>query len=109
MIEHLCDRCKRSIDPDLETCFHVSVEISSAVDGSPADTGDDDVDQLSELHQQLEQQWSENESGGAIRGDSSPTAVKLHDEYRLCADCHRQWIQNPVGRDRLSVLGFSAN
>lgn len=109
MIEHLCDRCKRSLDPEVESTYHVSVEISSAVDGPVVDVSDDDLDQLSELHSLLEKQCDEDELPGLDRTESMPLAVKTRDEYHLCADCHKQWIQNPIGRDRLTVLGFSNN
>jgi hypothetical protein len=108
MIQHLCDRCQRSIDPDVETSYHVQVDIRSEVDGPTVDPGDDDLDQLSELHLQLEHQWDNGVAKDPV-ADEAMSAAKVHDEYHLCSDCYQQWIRNPVGQNRLSALGFSPN
>jgi len=101
MIHYICDRCKRQIDPADQTHYIVQIDIQSAHQDPQSDL-EDDVDQLAELHQMLE--------------SMEDTAFELerpndnhHGRYDLCPECHRQFLQNPLGRDAVLALGFSNN
>ena len=101
MIHYTCDRCKRQINTTDQTRYVVQIEIQSAAE-VPAEQWDDDVDQLTELHQILEGIADEDlqcdEEASSHRG-----------RYDLCPECHRQFLKNPLGRDSMLALGFSNN
>lgn len=101
MIHYTCDRCKRQIDPAEQTRYVVHIEIQTAMDEPMADT-DDDIDQLSELHQMLA-----SLSEDSI--DDRDSSLNHHGQYDLCPECHHQFLQNPLGRDTMLALGFSNN
>ncbi len=101
MIHYTCDRCKRQINTADQTRYIVQIDIHSAADGIVGDM-DDDVDQLSELHQILEGISDEElECGSPDSGHRG--------RYDLCPGCHRQFLENPLGRDKVLALGFSNN
>ncbi len=101
MIHYTCDRCSRQINTEDQKRYVVQIEIQSAAEG-PAGAWEDDVDQLTELHQILEGITDEDlecdDHGANHRG-----------RYDLCPECHRQFLRNPLGRDTMLALGFSNN
>ena len=100
MIHYTCDRCKRQINTSDQTRYVVQIEIQSAAEG-PIGELDDDVDQLTELHQILE---------GIADEDLDGSQASSHrGRYDLCPECHRQFLKNPLGRDTMLALGFSNN
>ncbi len=101
MIHYTCDRCKRQIDTEDQTRYVVQIEIQSAAE-VPAGHWDDDVDQLTELHQILEGMVDED-----LHCDAE--ATNHRGRYDLCPECHRQFLKNPLGRDTMLALGFSNN
>ena len=101
MIHYTCDRCKRRINVDDQTRYVVQIDIQSAVE-KPNPEFDDDIDQLNELHQMLE-----GISTSTIDQDGRESSH--HGRYDLCPECHRQFLQNPLGKDAVLALGFSNN
>lgn len=101
MIHYICDRCKRQINVSDQARYIVQIDIQSAVD-HPRDELDDDVDHLAELHQILE---------GMVDSDMDEESCESshHGRYDLCAECHRAFLKNPLGRDAMLALGFSNN
>ncbi len=101
MIHYTCDRCKRQINTADQTRYVIQIDIQSAADEPKSDI-EDDIDQLTELHQMLEgmtdQPIDAEESESSHRG-----------RYDLCPECHRQFLKNPLGRDAVLALGFSNN
>jgi hypothetical protein len=103
MIHYTCDRCKRQINTADQTRYVIQIDIQSAADEPKSDI-EDDIDQLTELHQMLEGMTdadidaAENDSESSHRG-----------RYDLCPECHRQFLRNPLGRDAVLALGFSNN
>lgn len=103
MIHYTCDRCKRQINTADQTRYVIQIDIQSAAE-EPCSEVEDDIDQLTELHQMLEGMADEhidtqdNESESSHRG-----------RYDLCPECHRQFLKNPLGRDAVLALGFSNN
>jgi len=53
MIHYSCDRCRRVIDPEMDLRYTVRVEVSASMDSFDA-KGDDDRDELLEIHEILE-------------------------------------------------------
>ena len=103
MIHYICDRCKRRIDPSEQTRYVVQIDIQSAVEQPKPDI-EDDIDQLTELHQMLEGMTEPALVAEQIEDESSH-----HGRYDLCPECHRQFLKNPLGRDAVLALGFSNN
>ena len=101
MIHYTCDRCKRQIDIADQTRYIVQIDIQSAVD-EPLAEAEDDIDQLTELHQMLE-----GLTDPGTNGDGSESSH--HGRYDLCPECHRQFLKNPLGRDPVLAFGFSNN
>ncbi len=101
MIHYTCDRCKRQINTADQTRYIVQIDIQSAAD-HPAAEIEDDVDQLTELHQLLESMTDTE-----IEDDDVESSH--HGRYDLCPECHRQFLKNPLGRDAVLALGFSNN
>lgn len=100
MIHYTCDRCKRSIDPKSEIRYVVTIDIQTS--DAIAEEYDDDIDQLAELHMELENLHDPIELDET--GESNE-----REQYDLCSDCHRQFSKNPLGRDPLLTFGFSNN
>lgn len=102
MIHYTCDRCKRQINTEDQTRYVVQIEIQSAAE-VPVGQWDDDIDQLTELHQLLEGIVDED-----LHCDAEGSASH-RGRYDLCPQCHRQFLKNPLGRDTMLALGFSDN
>ena len=100
MIHYTCDRCKRQIATS-QTRYVVQIEIQTAQEESLCEF-EDDVDQLTELHQVLEGMSDED-----LEIASEETSQLGN--YDLCPDCHEQFMRNPLGRDKIMALGFSNN
>lgn len=115
MIHYTCDRCKRQIDTSEQTRYVVQIEIQSAIE-EPTMVFNDDVDQLSELHELLEGLHSESLDDesldelmqGEPLGDDH-SQLSHQGRYDLCPDCHHQFLKNPLGRDAVMAIGFSNN
>ena len=103
MIHYTCDRCKRQINTTDQTRYIVQIDIQTAADEPKAEF-EDDVDQLTELHQMLE-----GMTEPVIHDDEDASESSHHGRYDLCPECHRQFLKNPLGRDAVLALGFSNN
>ena len=103
MIHYTCDRCKRQIDTADQTRYIIQIDIQSAVDEPKSDI-EDDIDQLTELHQMLEGLTEDEIDATEMNSESSHRG-----RYDLCPECHRQFLKNPLGRDAVLALGFSNN
>ncbi len=101
MIHYSCDRCKRPIDPHVQTRYVVQIDIQSLTD-EPCFAIDDDVDQLAVLHQTLDELGSSSLHDDQCSGSH-------HGRYDLCHECHDHLLKNPLGRDAMLALGFSNN
>lgn len=102
MIHYTCDRCKRQINTADQTRYIVQIDIQTATEESKVEI-EEDVDQLLELHQMLEGMTDEMDL------EADDAIASHHGRYDLCPECHRQFLQNPLGRDSLLALGFSNN
>lgn len=102
MIHYSCDRCKRVLDPEQELRYVVKLEIYAAMEPLDCDEQDEDRDHLTEIQEILERLED---------GDDETIADDIYQKrrYDLCADCYRQYIKNPIGREAPAHLGFSQN
>ena len=100
MIHYTCDRCKRTINPKNQVRYVVTIDVQTASE-VPNDF-DDDIDQLAELHMELENMHE------PIELDENAEPIE-REQYDLCEDCHRQFLKNPLGRDPMLAIGFSNN
>lgn len=84
------------------------IDIQSITDDSACDSFDDrepeeDLDQLTILHQSLEG------IGEPVIHDESHDEDFHRGRYDLCANCHREFLANPLGREAVVPIGFSNN
>ena len=101
MIHYTCDRCKREIDPEQELRYVVKLEIQAAMEPLDCDEIEGDRDHLMEIQEILEQ----------LIDDDDAVAADVYQKQRfdLCPDCHRRYIQNPLGHELTPQFGFSNN
>lgn len=102
MIHYSCDRCKRVLDSEEDLRYVIRLEICAAMEPIDTDEIEDDRDHLLEIQEILER--IEDDESDAIGDD-----VYQKRRYDLCADCYRQYIKNPLGREAVPALGFSHN
>ena len=101
MIHYTCDRCKRTINTANQMRYVVQIDVQMAPE-EPNSEFDEDIDQLSELHQILEGMGDEEL-------ESVTPETSHRGQYDLCPTCHQQFIKKPLGRDAVLPLGFSNN
>lgn len=113
MIHYTCDRCKRTIDPATEARYIVEIDVRLAGAIETVANEDDDVDQLSELNEQLERELSADIEPLL---DSEPIAATIRDDfeegpeqYDLCEHCYESFSVNPLGKETTVGFGFSNN
>ena len=100
MIHHSCDRCQKLIDSENELRYVVNIEIQAAVD--PDSEASSQCDQLAELGSLLDQLDTSD-------CDDIRKHVYQKRRYDLCADCRREYLDNPLSIDRQVEFGFSNN
>ncbi|ADB17664.1 hypothetical protein Psta_2999 [Pirellula staleyi DSM 6068] len=98
MIHYSCDRCKCVISAD-DLRYQVKMEIEAAMEPIEDHLLDADRDHLLEIDEILEEE--------ALGGVSEEIYQKKR--FDLCSKCFRKFMQNPLGRDVKSSLGFSSN
>jgi DNA-directed RNA polymerase subunit RPC12/RpoP len=101
MIHYSCDRCRRSIEPDEELRYSVSIKIEVTIDSSEFES-EDERDHLVELNEILDR------LDEAERDEISQSAYQRR-RFDLCSDCHREYLKNPLALDAAAKLGFSEN
>lgn len=102
MIHFSCDRCRRVIDTEEELRYVVRLEVQAAMDCGLDAEVDEDRDHLLELDEILER--LDDAQSEAICDE-----VYQRNRFDLCAGCYREFIKNPLGRERPASLNFSQN
>lgn len=102
MIHYSCDRCRRLIESRQLVRYAVTIEVEAVLDTRNETEADDDRDCLLELDQMLEQLEDE------VLDEEHP-AVYQRKQFDLCPECYRQFIKNPMGREKTVPFGFSHN
>ena len=102
MIHYSCDRCKRLIDPEVDLHYVVRLEVQAIMETLDVDDLDDERDHLLEIQEMLEQ---------LDEGDGEQLADDFYQKHRydICADCYREYLKNPLGREVPMRVGFSDN
>lgn len=116
MIHYTCDRCKRTIDPETEARYVVEIDVQMACSADPKGEEVEDLDQLAELHDQLQRELHA-ELGMAMDSQVDEIDEALcdndaeagPDQYDLCEQCHETFASNPLGRETAVGYGFSNN
>jgi hypothetical protein len=102
MIHYSCDRCKRLIDPEVDLRYVVRLEVQAIMETLDVDDLDDERDHLLEIQEMLEQ---------LDEGEGEQLADDFYQKHRydICADCYREYLKNPLGREVPMRVGFSDN
>jgi hypothetical protein len=87
------------IDPEEELRYVVWIEVQAAMDPAPADEDEDNLLDLDEILERLE----------AEDPEQVDQEVNRRQRFDLCADCHRNFARNPLGRDAKVPVHFSQN
>ena len=99
MIHFSCDRCSRAIDEELR--YVVRMEVKAAMDiGSDWDD-EADRDHLMEIHEILE--LAEDAENDLLED------VYQQLRYDFCPDCYREFLKNPMAREKPVECNFSKN
>ncbi len=99
MIHHSCDRCHKMIDNEVEMRYVVWIEVQAAIDPVASDEDEDNLLDLDEILERLDAADSEQISQDIYR----------RQRFDLCADCHRQFLENPLGSETKASVQFSQN
>ena len=102
MIHYTCDRCQRMIDTANDLRYVVKLEAHAAMEPLDPNDVEDDRDHLMEVHEILER--ADDHTSEFISDE-----IYQRKTFDLCADCFRQYSQNPLGKETPAQLGFSAN
>lgn len=102
MIHYSCDLCKRPLDPEDDLRYVVKLEVYAAFDPLQMDEGDDDRDNLQELHEILERI---DDAASSQLGDDVYQSMR----FDLCPECRKKFLKNPLGRKPTEQFDFSQN
>lgn len=102
MIHYSCDRCKRAIEAEDSVRYVVKMEIEAAIEPSDQEFDDCDQDCLLEMDEVLDRIEDE-------LLDEDNSVIYQRKRFDLCADCYREFVKNPFGREKLIPFGFSHN
>ncbi|MEO1524056.1 MAG: hypothetical protein AAFX06_01405 [Planctomycetota bacterium] len=112
MIHYTCDRCKRTIDPETESRYVIEIDVRLAGDAPVSGEDTEDLDQLSELHDQLQRESTSDSTASVCEIESSSWFDSEHqgpEQFDLCAQCYEVFTSNPLGREIAVGFGFSNN
>ena len=99
MLHFSCDLCGKQLE---DRRYVVKLDVFPAFDPEEISEDDLDADHLQEIAEVL----SEMDAGGCRALEECGNKAFRYD---LCPECHRQWVKDPLGRDRLRRLNFSEN
>ncbi len=117
MIHYTCDRCKRAINPETESRYVVEIDIRMVNVSEPKQEQVEDLDQLAELHDQLQREFNSGQVGLSMDQtlDELDEVIYCRDlddgseQFDLCEHCHDAFVNNPLGREVTVGYGFSNN
>ena len=112
MIHYTCDRCKRTIDPETESRYVVEIDVRLAREVEPHNDDPEDIDQLAELHDQLQREMNAELASGISEAAPINVSEEIEDgpeQFDLCEQCHEVFVSNPLGRETAVGYGFSNN
>ncbi len=88
-IRYACDRCGRQLEPDDPGRFVVKIEVFAAADHLTITEEDLKRDHRAEIARLIDQ---------LDKMDPDEVEDKTYRAFRfdLCADCHREYLRNPI-------------
>jgi hypothetical protein len=101
MIHYSCDRCGRPINPRIHVRYVVRIEVEADIHPLEDQELDDDRDYLNEIDSLLTEQAGETPADLA--------SDRPRRSFDLCEECCRKFMQNPLGCDAPSAVGFGSN
>src|SRR5262249_25440385 len=103
MLHITCDYCHREIMPGVQHRYVVKIEVFAAHDPAEltdADLDEDHMEAVSQLLRDAEDQLVDPEV-------VAPTYKNLR--YDLCPDCHKKFLNDPLGKEAAQKFDFSKN
>jgi hypothetical protein len=100
MVYFKCDHCGKEMNPGDEQRFIIKIEAYPARDPNEiteADLDDDHMEAVSELLRDMD--------GADLELDEPRKSFR----YDLCEECHRKFVQDPLGKENSHKLYFSKN
>lgn len=100
MLHYTCDHCGKELRQNEDQRFIIKIEAFAAEDPrtiTEADLDEDHMEAVSELLNDMEESGQEVEE------------LNKHFRYDLCHDCHKRFVQDPLGKDTTHKLFFSKN
>jgi hypothetical protein len=103
MLHVTCDLCGKKLSPGDDYRYVVKVEVFASHDPSAiteADLDDDHMELVSQMLREEEDQIVDPEA-------DSPSYKNFR--YDLCADCHKKFVRDPLGKESAQNFNFSEN
>ncbi len=103
MMHVTCDGCHKELFAGEEYHFVVKIEVFAAPatpELTEADLDEDHMEEVSKLLCDMEDRGEE---------DECEEPARRHFRYDLCAECHKRFARDPLGRDAAQKLSFSKN
>jgi len=103
MLHITCDYCHKKILPEIDHRFVVKIEVFAAHDPdalTEADFDDDHMEAVSELLREEEESLADTEA---------TTPVYKNFRYDLCPECHKKFLNDPLGKEMAQKFHFSKN
>jgi hypothetical protein len=102
MLHFTCDVCGKEIRSGDDYRYVVKIEAYAAHDPAEITEADLDEDHMEAVSQLLQ----DSEEGGA---DADVDAPRKSFRYDLCAECHKKFLRDPLGKDSVQKFHFSKN
>ena len=99
MLHFTCDLCGQQLD---DRRYVARLEVFPAFDPEEIEEEDLTADHLQAVSKIIE----EMETTG---GHYSDECGSKEFRFDLCPDCHRRYVRDPLGRDKIRRLNFSEN
>jgi hypothetical protein len=102
MLHVTCDLCGKQFRPGDDCHYVVKIEAYAAHDPTElteADLDEDHMEAVSQLLQDLEDNLASHDL---------PEPCKNF-RYDMCADCHRKFVRDPLGKETAQKFDFSEN
>lgn len=101
MLHYTCDLCGKELHAEEDQRYVVKMEAFAAQD--PAEITDADLD---EDHMEAVSQLLQDEEENL---DDALTDPNKSFRFDLCADCHKRFLRDPLGRENAQKFHFSKN
>jgi hypothetical protein len=98
-----CDLCGKQLQPGDDHHYVVKMEVFAAQDPSELTEADLDADHMEAVSQLLR----EMEDGALDPVAEQPPYKNFR--YDLCADCHKKFVRDPLGKEASQKFDFSEN